>query len=90
MERLWDVLLAQGVDPAASGWTSLFEARGALRRPTVLLHARAEKCKVATSLREQVLRGSGADLGMGEADCHVERFAAQFPHLDDRDAGRLQ
>jgi uncharacterized membrane protein len=28
MERLWDVLLAQGVDPAASGWTSLVEARG--------------------------------------------------------------
>jgi hypothetical protein len=28
MERLWDVLVAQGVDPAADGWSRLVEARG--------------------------------------------------------------
>jgi probable HAF family extracellular repeat protein len=28
MERLWDVLVAVGVDPAASGWTRLNDARG--------------------------------------------------------------
>jgi probable HAF family extracellular repeat protein len=28
MQRLWDVLLAHGVDPAASGWTSLGPAWG--------------------------------------------------------------
>ena len=28
MERLWDVLLAQGVDPAADGWTNLEVASG--------------------------------------------------------------
>ena len=28
MERLWDVLLARGVDPAASGWTRLSSANG--------------------------------------------------------------
>ena len=28
MERLWDVLLAQGVDPAADGWTELAAASG--------------------------------------------------------------
>ena len=28
MQRLWDVLLAAGVDPALSGWTVLTEAHG--------------------------------------------------------------
>jgi len=28
MERLWDVLLAQGIDPAADGWTNLTVANG--------------------------------------------------------------
>lgn len=28
MRALWDVLLSQGVDPAADGWTDLYEARG--------------------------------------------------------------
>jgi probable HAF family extracellular repeat protein len=28
MRSLWDVLLSHGVDPAADGWTDLFEARG--------------------------------------------------------------
>jgi diadenosine tetraphosphatase ApaH/serine/threonine PP2A family protein phosphatase len=28
MQRLWDVLLAQGVDPERDGWTSLDDARG--------------------------------------------------------------
>jgi probable HAF family extracellular repeat protein len=28
MERLWDVLLVNGLDPAADGWTSLWDARG--------------------------------------------------------------
>jgi probable HAF family extracellular repeat protein len=28
MERLWDVLLANGVDPAADGWTQLIRASG--------------------------------------------------------------
>jgi hypothetical protein len=28
MERLWDVLVAHGVDPAANGWTSLAYASG--------------------------------------------------------------
>jgi uncharacterized membrane protein len=27
-QRLWDVLLANGIDPAASGWTSLISATG--------------------------------------------------------------
>jgi probable HAF family extracellular repeat protein len=28
MQALWDVLLSHGVDPAADGWTDLYEARG--------------------------------------------------------------
>lgn len=28
MERLWDVLLAQGINPAASGWSVLTQANG--------------------------------------------------------------
>ena len=28
MEPLWDVLLANGVDPAADGWTQLIRASG--------------------------------------------------------------
>jgi hypothetical protein len=28
MNRLWDVLLVQGVDPAANGWTKLEAASG--------------------------------------------------------------
>jgi hypothetical protein len=28
MQRLWNVLLAQGVNPAADGWTQLAQARG--------------------------------------------------------------
>ena len=28
MKRLWDVLLVQGVDPAANGWTKLEAASG--------------------------------------------------------------
>ena len=63
---------------------------GALRGAVILLHARADERERTALLRQEMPGGRRAHLRVGEADRHVDRLPAEFPHLHDGHAARLQ